>query len=308
MKKLIALLSATVLLCSSLSGCGNSDSSPSNNSSTTNDSSVTQQAEESTTTTTTTTKQTTTTTTTARAKRVTYLKQQNIMYDDVEEAFEIRFALFDDRDKAMSAPGTAKVKITDDDGNVVYDKTLRFSTNDFFYGTDISGQEHFLCRIYVPLADVGEGTNTIGTMSVTISGSDYSFESFSDKVYNIPQKKSALIIPETPIKFTYHCEYLYTVKGTITDITYEISDYDIELTYIFTVDNIAFENCSDLKSGICWEYKLTDSEGIIVDSGTHYGGSSNSKEGDKIKTTENIWVSLDPSETYTLTIETYYQD
>lgn len=301
MKKLITLLSATVLLCSSLSGCGNSDSSPSNNSSTTNDSSVTQQAEESTTTTTTTTKQTTTTTTTARAKRVTYLKQQNIMYDDVEEAFEIRFALFDDRDKAMSAPGTAKVKITDDDGNVVYDKTLRFSTNDFFYGTDMFGQEHFLCRIYVPLADVGEGTNTIGTMSVTISGSDYSFESFSDKVYDIPQKKSALIIPETPIKLSYNYFDVYTIIGTITDITYEISDYDIELTYALSIDDIQYIEYYD-HVYFEWSYELTDSNGYLIDSGTHSSGAP-ARVGDKIKVKENIWISLDPLETYTLTIE-----
>ena len=122
---------------------------------------------------------------------VTWLSNYRFLYYEDFSKFVLLFELSDENENAVSASGTVKIRIVNDDNVTVYDKTRNFTKANFENWTYDDTEEMYLAAIYIEPKDIVSGSTEFGNVYFSVYGDDYNFEECSISVFDLPTKSSA---------------------------------------------------------------------------------------------------------------------
>ena len=237
----------------------------------------------------------------AEAKKVKWISERDIDNLDDEQKFRLMFSLKDANENWLKVPVVVAMKITNDNGEIVYKATRIVKTSDYSGWTNGYGKKWTAAAIYIPYADITPGTTSKGVISFEVYNDYVSFNTGTLTISSgLPLKPTTIIMPTLPR--TLH-EYSYNNRinssVTITNITYEISGDDL---YIYFTGEKTYDKEGNNYSRSCKVgWKLYDSDGYILDSGTFY--SPGIAVGEKFRNEKAYaWDVIQPGETYRLEI------
>jgi len=218
------------------------------------------------------------------ANNVYYLSDRNVEYDKNNDWFKFTFALKNEDEYKLNVPTFVDIRIENDNGVVVYEKTILIKTSDY---------ENNLATVYIKSSEIQGDYEEYGKLYYKVYNNGYFlFDEHSLNVYDLPLKATTLLMPSTPTTYNYNA----TSSVKITNIRYEMIGDDM---YIYLSGEKTYDKNGSSYSRSCKVgYKLYDSEGYVVGSGTFTSDSI--CVGDKFKD-DYIWiVNLEIGETYTL--------
>ena len=265
-------------------------SSPSNSSSLSNSSTTTLRSS------------TTSQTKTDKADEVQYIGARSVDYEEETSQFRVFFRLMDSNEVEVDASGTASISIQNDNGESVFNKEISFTKDDFTSWTNAFWDEsRYMACIYIPVSDITKGTIETGTLSLEVTLSNGAHFDKNDMKINshLPLQETTISLPSVPNtykEFNYKNELKYEVE--VKEISYKLgSSYDGEqtVTILLTVEMLS--GCANTAASSQIGYSLTDSKGIVVDSGTIYNTSLFNGE---TTITEKSFFGLKVGENYTL--------
>ena len=232
---------------------------------------------------------------------VDWLLNWEFFYYDDKEEFVLLFELADKNEVPISSTGTAEIRIVNDVGEVIYERTRFFSEDDFSKWTQGNGNEYYYASIYIAPDDIYAGLSEKGIVYFTVYGETYSFEEEAIHTDGLPVKPISINLPGLPLKINDY-GYNSNIKTTlrIDSITYE-RVYEDSLYIYFTGEKIYDVDGNDSDSMCSFEWKLYDSEGYLIDKGTFY--INDFSVGDKFKE-KYIYISngIKAGESYRLVI------
>lgn len=220
--------------------------------------------------------------------------------------YSLFFCLEDNRDQLVSAKCVADITIINDNNETVYSGKKEVNESDWGnYSNVISGSK-YMANVRIKKDELKPGTSSSGTVYFTIEGEDFSFDTANCPVnYCLPLKEITLEIPQLPIDL-YHYDFNGKADGkyTITNVTfsYDLSSYSNYME--FTVYGQKLEGSSEIYASDSINYKLYDSAGYVVDSGTIYFDRG-VDVGDKFKATSYGTYGIVPGENYSLVLTDY---
>ena len=239
--------------------------------------------------TTTTTKKTTTTATTKKTPNVEFISDRTIYYEDDGGYHCFCFALLDEDQNYLKVAATVKIRIVNDLGVEVYNKTVKVTSSNYSTWTDGVVR----ASIYIYDNEIVPGATEDGKFYYQVTASDGSqFSEYSLDVDDLPIKKTTVIIPSLPVTVNSS-----KTSTKIINVTYELNTSSITLKItgekLYDCDGVNYSRACAVR------YKVYDSEGYIVDSGIYYTDAL--KVGDKFKNDEEtIYFDVVPGETYTI--------
>lgn len=230
-----------------------------------------------------------------------YISDRRVQYNEATEQFVVFFGLQNSHGKYVSGSGEAEISIVDEKDNCLFQQNISFSPLDFTDWTNQSWDEpRYMCGLYIDRNKISESLSSSGKLTIKVVLSDGSyFDGYTTSIYDLPEKQVQIVLPELPAK-TKDVSYSYTSYSEVRQISYESRiNYDgtasvtMELVVTLT-EKSAYQSRNDsLHIG----YKLLDSTGVIVDSGTIY--VSPLGVGESARETEYFY-DLNPNEIYTL--------
>lgn len=232
-----------------------------------------------------------------------YISNRSINHNDNEGYFYFLFSFLDEDEKEIKYGATVDIKIVNSENETVYSKKHTVTENDFgTWENKFYNKQWLAASIYIYDKDIAPGSSKSGkfyykiTLTNGASWDEYSLDISDD----LPLKTTTIILPTLPdtiYDYSYSGKIISAVK--ITDITYEIRDEDL---YIYFTGEKTYDAEGDKYSRSCVVgWKLYDSEGYVVDSGTFH--SSHIAVGEKFKNEKDYaWDIIKPGETYTLVI------
>lgn len=232
-----------------------------------------------------------------------YISNRSINHKDDLGYFYFLFSFLDEDENEIKAGATVDIRIVNSADETVYVKTHKVTEKNFgTWQNKLYNKKWLAASIYIYDTDIAPGTSDSGKLYYTITSADgISWDEYSlDINGDLPLKETTVILPTLPVTI-----YDYTYKGDvdssvrITNITYEISGDDL---YFYFTGEKTYDAEGDRYSQSCAVgWKLYDSEGYIVESGTFY--SPNIAVGEKFRDEkEYAFGVIRPGETYTLVI------
>ncbi|MBP3919190.1 MAG: hypothetical protein J6I50_08470 [Clostridia bacterium] len=215
--------------------------------------------------------------------------------------YSLFFGFLDKNGKYLSVDGTVDIRIVNEMDEEVYMSSKNFSKDDFgYYSNEISG-EQFLANVRIPASEITDGKSSSGKVYLTVYHENiYAFDEVNCYArYNLPISDIQLIHEAFPqeIKVTdYRGETDAILQ--ITDITYEFEKEYTPKLKITVFGEKTYDKSGSYSAYDIIEYKLCDSEGYIINSGSVFLDSL--REGDKFKDDSIIIYDLIPGETYEL--------
>lgn len=233
---------------------------------------------------------------------IQYISDRTVDYDETNEYHRVFFGLQDTNNNYISAKsGTATIKIENTAGESIYSKSVSFTESDFTTWTNkFWDSDRLLACIYIKDSELTKGSSDEGKLSISVVADAASFDATTIAIYDLPTKNISIKLPSTPQSFSDY-GYSDNLEATIRvdKITYEsrVYDYnDVTVTFSFQT-TMTYNSTPGTSKYVHIGYKLKNSSGIIVDSGTI--GISQSDTGD-VSLTEKIFFDLNMKETYTL--------
>ena len=233
---------------------------------------------------------------------IQYISDRTVDYDDTNKYHRVFFGLKDANGKYVTAKsGTATIKIENTAGEIIYSKNVSFTASDFTTWTNkFWDSDRLLACIYIKDSELTKGSSDEGKLSISVVADTANFDATTIAIYNLPTKSISIKLPSTPQSFSDY-GYRDNLEATIRvdKITYEstVYDYDdVTVTFSFQT-TMTYNSTPGTSKYVHIGYKLKNSSGIIVDSGTI--GVSQSDTGD-VSLTEKIFFDLNMKETYTL--------
>lgn len=220
------------------------------------------------------------------ANEVYYISDRKVEYDKNNDWFKFTFALKDEYEYKLNVPTFVDIRIENDNAVVVYEKTILIKTSDY---------KNNLATVYIKSSDIKGDYIDDGDFYYKVYNPGYfSFDEFSLSVYDLPLKTTTLIMPSVPATYHYYGYEATSVK--ITNIRYEMSGDDMK---IYLSGEKTYDKKGSSYSSYCRVgYKVYDSDGYVVDSGTFYSDAM--RVGDKFKDDYFTIYNLEIGETYTL--------
>lgn len=237
---------------------------------------------------------------------VDYLGDRTVEYVKAEECHRLFFSLQDGNHNKITANATVDIKIINDAGETVYDKSHKVGKEDFGSWTNSLYGTRLLCSIDILDSDITAGASKKGTIHFTVyNGNNFAFDesqlTISDLPYISITNSCSISLPAMPAFVNYY-SYSGRIQSSIKveDIRYEFGEaYDgksVNLIIYFTGEMIS--NSSTASSYGHIGYKLSK-DGYVVKSGTHLTTQLNT--GDKFKDSDERFYNLEPG-VYTLEI------
>lgn len=226
---------------------------------------------------------------------------RDVVLLEENEYYEFHIGVENEAGKLASANLEITVEMIND-GTTVYQKTFSIRTEDFKEGTRSNGDVELRAKFSVYKDDIAKGINDTGEVKFTARFENDPSEIWAQRYYNfsLPQLVTIVILPSLPTAIANRGWDGYIDQIIrVTDITYVVEGNDLYLYF-------SGEKRSDSKGDTYSRfseigYKLYDSEGYTVASGTVYITAL--AVGDKFKDEEEIiWNKITQGETYTLEI------
>jgi hypothetical protein len=203
----------------------------------------------------------------ASGNTVKWLSESRFAYFEDDDKYVLLFVLCNKDQVSVRSSGTVKIRIVNDDGITVYDMEHAFTESNFshelYHGTEV-----YPACIFIDPNDITPGSSSTGTIYFSIYGNDYAIGESALFAYNLPLAPIHVTIDDLPKKVTYY-SYNGSVCTTtrIDSITYEVQ-YDDSL-YIYFTGEKTFDHDGNHATNACeFKWKLYDSEGYLLDSGT----------------------------------------
>ena len=117
------------------------------------------------------------------------MSDQQVSHQDEKERYVLTFSMRDVDGDNIAASGTVRVKITNDDGNVVYEKTHEFDEDDFqtwYADGDTVGK--YKATIYISDSEITKDSCESGKISFTVISENYKFEEWTLDIEGLPQE------------------------------------------------------------------------------------------------------------------------
>ena len=209
------------------------------------------------------------------AKEAAYIGNRSVQYDEAKKEYTVFFGFYhtDSQDsEPVKQEADISVRIVNDDGAEVYSDTMHVDENNYGEWTNnLWKSSKILGTVTVNSASIEKGTTENGILYVGAtlpSGAGFEEEQLS--VYGLPLMDVSIQAPDLPVSINNY-KYDGTVETTATIDKLEFSyDYSCHLEYTITMTSNVNGDSSDDYFHV--PYKIKDSSGIVVDSGTLFAG------------------------------------
>lgn len=232
-----------------------------------------------------------------------YFGNRLVQYDEENACHQILWGFSEtENGETIRQNATIHLVITNDNGEQVYKKNHKVTEANYsVWNSNLMGSKLLGC-IYVKDSEITPGSTEKGVLTISAELSNGSYwKEDTLKISNLPVKPLQLSLPTLPLTVT---KYKYSggvsTKVEVQKITYE---YDRRLTFSLTVKMIENAKGNDSMDYCDITYKLKDSKGVIVSSGTWLVGQMS--VGDTIVENETVYVDLDLNESYVLELFDY---
>lgn len=236
---------------------------------------------------------------------VQYISDRRVQYEEASKEHIVFFGLQTDKNQYVSASGTAEITIIDDTSTTLYSENIRFTSADFTEWTNQSwDSSRYMCGLYIADSEIEGSASSSGnlTLKVTLDDGTY-FYPETMRIFDLPSLSVAVELPAIPSQYSDTRYSSFTSTVEVTKLEYESTmSYDSTATLSFSVvlKLISKTGRTNESNAVCVGYKLYDSDGIVVDSGTIY--SSPIAVGESAKDTFSIY-NIDPRDKYVLKLE-----
>lgn len=122
-------------------------------------------------------------------QEVEYLSNYRFQYYEDESAYVLLFQLTDQTGVPMSANGTVKIRIVNDRGTTVYNKTHTFSSASFEEWL-YDGVSVHVAAIYIPPSSITASSTDEGTVYFEVFSSEFTFEECEIVAFDLPVKST----------------------------------------------------------------------------------------------------------------------
>lgn len=207
---------------------------------------------------------------TLKNQEVEWIMNQDFFYYADEDSYVLVFGFGDENKVPMASSGTVDINILNNDGAVVYDKTVAFTESNFETWTYNEIEERYLATIRIYPYEISKGTTKYGAVYFTVEGNNYYFDESEITTVDLPIKNVQVELPNLPLMVNSYG--VFGEKETtlrIDKITYEFL-YEDSLYFYFTGEKIydTYGNNSDTYS--TFEWKLYDEDGYLIEKGSTY--------------------------------------
>ena len=233
------------------------------------------------------------------------LKNWMFQFNSGTNEYNLFFALFDEDDKNVDADIDVDVRIEDESGNVLYKKTHTVTRADYGdYSSTTLGEMHLAC-VRIPKSYMKAGVSSNGKVYLKVYKKEVvEFDEVNcDAFYCLPVKDVKVVCESLPVELNIK-DYRGAVESVIRVEEVKYS-FDSSITMSLKIE-LTGTKIKDIKSSYSslydmFNYKLYDSEGFIIDTGTVY--LSSLSEGDKFREEISVYKDITPGETYTIKFE-----
>lgn len=240
--------------------------------------------------------------------RVEALKSWSFQYNEGTNDYSVFFGLLNEKDEYVAADVEADIRIVDENGNELYSATHAVTKDDFgTYMSKAAGQQ-YLADIRIGASELTEGTSAKGTVYLTVYKDDsVRFDEVSCKAYYcLPVKSVTLTMQPLPTEvevmgFDGKTESVIQIDNVTYDFdgsVFQKLTITLAGVKVYANEESTYKSPYDIIG-----YKLYDSRGYVVDSGSIILRAL--APGDRFKDESIVVYDVTPGETYVLKVVEY---
>lgn len=231
--------------------------------------------------------------------KIETLDNWSFQFNEETDDYSLFFGLQNEKGRYISANVDVDIRIVNDEKEEVFSGTKSVTKDDFDYFESKAKGEQFLAEVRIPASEIKSGKSGDGTVYFTVyMGDTILFDEVNcSALYCLPVEDIELYFETLPVEIKvkdYDGSTESIIEITEVSYTYDKDDYMPELDITLLGEKI-YGNDSDYDT---IGYKLYDSNGYLVDSGSIFLDSLN--KGDKFKDDSINIYDITPGETYTL--------
>lgn len=230
------------------------------------------------------------------------LRGWTFQFNEKANDYSLFFGLLNHDKEPISAAVDVDIRIVNENGEEVYHATKAVSKDDFGDYTSQARGEEYLANIRIPASDITPGTAVSGTVFLTIHKNDFVLfdEVNCEALYCLPVLDAQVICSPLPVELAVK-DYSGKVQSIllVNTVTYRFEkSYSPQLEITVSGEKTLEANSSVYSSPYDKiAYKLYDSDGYVVDSGSLY--LQDLSMGDKFRDSITFYDAI-PGMTYTL--------
>ncbi|MBR6228893.1 MAG: hypothetical protein IKQ97_04080 [Eubacterium sp.] len=158
--------------------------------------------------------------------KVKYISDRSVEYNTEYSEHRVFFSLKDASESRVTGSGKAVIKITNEDGAVVYTQTKVFSQQDFSSWTSALNGTRLMCCLHILDSEIEKGTAKKGSLTLEVTlDNGFHFDEYKMSIGELPLVEATSVVkielPQVPM--TLH-DYSYdnTIRYSyqLTDIRY----------------------------------------------------------------------------------------
>ena len=232
--------------------------------------------------------------------QVEYIQDWSFQDNPDTDDYSLFFQLTTENGKPVAAPADVSLRIEDEVGTVVFEGSTHVVEENFSMFTSQAKGDRFLGQVRLDKAEIQPGQSSSGTVYFTVTGEDFSFDECKYEVlYCLPVLPITMEGEGLPTELTLKDFSGSTNAKIRIDGVEFVPDPELEDWGTLIVKGEKTAEGSGLGIGYdLVDYKLCDSEGYVVDTGTLY--LENLSAGDSFKNDSILLHDLVPGEHYTV--------
>ncbi|MCF0111881.1 MAG: hypothetical protein HUJ58_08260 [Erysipelotrichaceae bacterium] len=226
------------------------------------------------------------------------IKGWTFQYDEGTSDYSLFFQLLTESRKVTYMEADVVIRIVNDEGEEVYRGTKHITKDNFDYYTSQAVESRYMARIRIPEEEIYPGKSNNGKVYFEVySDGEIYFDEVNCEAYKcLPVKDATLIAEGLPQEVKY--ETSYSGKQSVVviqDVTYTFKKGTLNYLEITISGEVLYSKDNNSSQSVY--YKIYDSEGYVVDTGSAYLSSLSAK--DKFRETFTV-LDITPGETYTI--------
>lgn len=186
--------------------------------------------------------------------KVTYISDRSVEYVSAYNVERFFFSLKDQDMNRISSSGTVDLRI-ENDGVVVYQKTVNFTPSNFEYWTSKLYGKQYLCSIDIPMSDIQAGKKDNGVLYYKVNEKNVSFDEYSLNIFDLPKEQRKIDVDTSS-----YISDKYAPGNKAQIISYNINNSN-KIFLTFKITNISDSIWTSYSTTI-YEY---DKNGNILD-------------------------------------------
>ena len=228
----------------------------------------------------------------------------SFQYNEGTDDYSLFFGLLDQNRAAVSANVTIDIRIVNEENEEVFSGTRSVSENDFGYYTSQAAGEKYLANVRIPAEEITAGKSDSGKVYLTVyQGNTVLFDEVNcQALLCLPVQDIQVAFDPFPLNLTTQ-DYF---GNTASVLQIQGAEYKFDpasspfLSVTIFGEKISGSSRADYDT---IDYKLYDSSGYLVSSGTIY--LSALSPGDKFRDNSAQIYDVTPGESYTFQLTTH---